>query len=316
VARIPSPAPALLSARPQLEVRDLELVLALAAAGSTAGAASALHLTQSAVSRALGQAEERVGVRLFERGARGLSATAAGLRLLAGAPTVLEQLRQLERAVAAPAPEPERVRLVCECYTAYRWLPSAMASMRERWSDLRVEVSAEHTSDPVRALLRSKIDIALLTTGALPKGRGLCEQPLFADEVVFVMSARHRLAGQRRITALGLAGEPLITGNTPQAEARWFLRAAFGRRRPKLEFLRFPLTEAILDAARAGMGVAVLSEWVASGYLERGDLVLRRLASGPLRRPWRIAYREELTGVAERLKAELVGSAPRLHAVG
>ena len=49
-----------------------------------------------------------------------------------------------------------------------------------------------------------------------------------------------------------------------------------------------------MDAARAGMGVAVLSEWMASGYVERGDLVVRRLASRPLRRPWRIAYRDEL----------------------
>lgn len=314
--RIPAALASSAALRPQLEIRDLELVLALSAAGSTAGAASALHLTQSAVSRALGQAEERVGVRLFERSARGLVPTGAGLRLLAGAPALLEQLRQLERAVAGPAEEPQHVRLVCECYTAYRWLPSAMANMRERCSDLRVEVGAEHTADPVRALVRSQIDVALLTTAALPKGQGLREEPLFSDEVVFVMSDRHPLAKQRRITAQALSGEVLISGNAPPAEARWFARAAFGRRRPKLEFLRFPLTEAIMDAARAGMGVAVLSEWVASGYLERGDLVLRRLASGPLRRPWRLAYREPLAGIAERLKAALVSGAPRLHAVG
>jgi LysR family transcriptional regulator for metE and metH len=292
------------------------LVLALAAAGSTAGAACVLHLTQSAVSRALGQAEERVGVPLFERGARGLSPTVAGRRLLAGAPSILQQLHELERAVAAPLQEPERVRLVCECYTAYRWLPSAMANLREQWSDLEVEVGAEHTGDPVRALVRGKIDLALLTTSALPKGQGLRQQPLFADEIVFVMAPRHRLAHQRRITPLQLQAEQLITGNTPPAEARWFMRAAFGRRRPKLHFLQLPLTEAIMDAARAGMGVAVLSEWIASGYVEQGDLVVRRFSSGPLRRPWRIAYRDELAGVAERLKGVLAGVVPHLRVAG
>lgn len=302
--------------RPQLEVRDLELVLALSVAGSTASAASALHLTQSAVSRALCQAEERVGARLFERSARGLAPTAAGSRLLAGAADILEQLRQLERAVSAPSPAPQRVRVVCECYTAYRWLPSALASLRQRWAELALEVEPKHTADPVRALAAGKVDVALLTTSALPKGEGLREQPLLADEVVLVMSERHRLAQHRRITAAELAGESLITGYAPPAEARWFGRAAFGRRRPKLTFLRFPLTEAIIDAARAGLGVAVLSEWMASGYLESGDLVVRRLASGPLRRPWRIAYREELAEVAERLKPALVSSAPRLRAVG
>lgn len=310
--RIVAPAPPPL--RPQLEVRDLELVLALAAAGSTAGAASSLYITQSAVSRALSQAELRLGVQLFERTSRGLVPTAAGERLLAGAPGVLRELQALERAAVAPAPAPQKVALVCECYTAYRWLPSAVADLRERWSDLQLVVRSEHTRAPIAALLDGKVDVALLTTGELPKGRGLREQPLFTDEVVFLMAPRHPLATQRRITPLQLQAEQLITGHTPPAEARWFMRAVFGRRRPKLHFLLLPLTEAIVDAARAGMGIAVLSEFVAQGYAERGDLVVRRLAKGPLNRPWRIAYRDELSAVAERLKAALLSFAPRVDA--
>jgi len=310
------PAPVTLSApRPQLEIRDLELVLSLAGAGSTAGAVGRLHLTQSAISRALSQAEARLGVQLFERTSRGLLPTTAGQRLLAGAPAVLRQLHELELATAAPEQEPQRLALVCECYTAYRWLPSVIVDLRQRWADLQLEVRSEHTRDPVAALLRGKIDLALLTTGDLPKGQGLREEPLFADEVVFVMSSQHPLAAQRRITPLQLQSEQLITGNTPVAEARWFARATFGRRRPKLRFLHLPLTEAIMDAARAGMGVAVLSEWVAMGYVERGDLVVRRLADGPLMRPWRIAYRSEHHGVAARLKAVLESLAPRLRVV-
>jgi LysR family transcriptional regulator for metE and metH len=297
-------------------VRDLELVISLAAVGSTAGAASRLHLTQSAISRALNQVEARLGVRLFERNSRGLSPTPAGQRLLAGAPAVLRQLHELERSAAAPEREPERVGFVCECYTAYRWLPSVLVDLRKRWSDLQLEVRSEHTRDPVGALLSGKIELALLTTSELPRGQGLREEPLFADEVVFVMAPQHRLAAQRRLTPLQLQGEQLITGDTPVAEARWFVRAAFGRRRPKLHFLHLPMTEAIMDAARAGMGVAVLSEWIAMGYVERGDLVVRRLAKGPLKRPWRIAYRNELSGVAARLRAALIGFAPRLRAVG
>jgi len=308
--RIAEPTP---EVRPQLEVRDLELVLALAAAGVPRALAAPLHLTQSAISRALGQAEARLGVQLFERNSRGLSLTAAGQRLQAGAPAVLRQLHELERAATAPERVPEKLALVCECYTAYRWLPSVIADLRERWSELMLEVRSEHTREPTAALVRGKIDVALLTTSELPKGQGLREEPLFTDEVVFVMAAQHPLAAQRRITPLQLTGEQLITGNTPAAEARWFLRAAFGRRRPKLHFLHLPLTEAIMDAARAGMGVAVLSEWVALGYVERGDLVVRRLSKGPLKRPWRIAYRDEQQGVAERLKAALIGFAPRLR---
>lgn len=302
-----------LPARPQLEIRDLELMLALATARSTAGAAGILHITQSAVSRALTQVEGRVGVRLFERSARGLAPTPAGERLIGGAPLVLEQLYELERSVSAPAAPPLHVRLVCECYTAYRWLPSAMSELGQRMPDLDVEVATDHTRDPVIALLRDKIDVALLTTAVVPKAKGLVEQPLFSDEVVFVLSRHHPLAKAPKLTAQALRDVPLITSNTPPSEARWFLGNVFGRRPPKLHFLRFPLTEAIIDAARAGMGVAVLSEWMASGYLEAGDLVVKRLSSGPLRRPWRIAYRREVEAMAERLRAALIGAVPHMR---
>lgn len=302
-------------ARPQLEVRDLELVLALATAGTTAGAASALHITQSAISRALAQAEERVGARLFQRTARGVAPTLAGERLIAGAASILARLSELEQSVASPVVAPTRVRLVCECYTAYRWLPSAITSLRQRLPGLDVELALEHTSAPVAALVQGDIDVALLTTGSLPASeRGaLVERPLFSDEIVFILGASHPLANARALGRDDLRAFPLITSNTPPAEARWFLVSVFGRRPPKLTFMRLPLTEAIIDAARAGMGIAVLSEWMSSGYLGGGDLVVKRLASGALRRPWRIAYRRDAAPAAERLISALAGSAPNLY---
>ncbi len=301
------------SARPQLEVRDLQLVLALAEAGSTAAAAQYLHLTQSAVSRALTQAEERLGARLFERGARGVTPTAAGARLIAGAGSLLSGLLELEHAVSAPAAAPQRVRVVCECYTAYRWLPSAVTQLRERLPDLELSIRTEHTRDPVRGLLENEIDIALLTTGQLPKGQArFAERALFSDEVIFLLSAQHRLAHAKSLTREDLCAERLISANTPPPERAWFLRAVFGRRKPKLEFLPLPLTEAIVDAARAGMGIAVLSEWMASGYVGDGTLLVKRLSSGPLRRPWRIAYRRDAAELAQRLQSALAACAPRL----
>jgi len=298
---------------PQLEVRDLRLVLALADAQSTAGAAERLHITQSAVSRALAQAEGRLGLTLFERNARGVLPTAAGTRLITAAPRLLSELREVERWLAAPAPLPTRVRLVCECYTAYRWLPSAVVHLRERMPDLELTIAYDHTRDPVRGLLRSEVDVALLTTARLPvaAARALAERPLFADEVVFLVSAKHRLAHVKALTPRDLCEEPLITGHAPPGEGNWFFREVFGRTKPKLKFLRFPLTEAIADAARAGMGIAVLSEWMAGSYVNDGELVIKRLGKGPLRRPWRIAYQRSMAETAQRLVGALIASAPR-----
>ena len=299
--------------RPRLDVRDLQVVLAVAGARSTAKAAGTLHLSQSAVSRALLMAEDKIGARLFDRTVRGLTPTAAGARLIGAAGPFLAQLADLESVVAAPADAPVHVRLVCECYTAYRWLPSALVKLRPNLPRLDVTLVVDQTNAPVPALLAGDADIALLTTASV---RGnLRERALFSDEIVFVVAASHPLAAVTSIAPADLRENVLITSSTtPAAESHWFFTRVFGRRIPKLRFLRFPLTEAIVDAARAGMGIAIMSEWIASSYLGGGELVVKRLKGGPLLRPWRIAYRPEHETSARRLSEALAGSAPRAYA--
>jgi LysR family transcriptional regulator for metE and metH len=295
---------------PRLDVRDLRVVLALASAGTTAQAASVLHLTQPAVSRALLAAEDKLGTRLFDRTPRGLVPTAAGQRLVTGATRLLVELGDLEHLVRTPVTPPRRIRLVCECYTAYHWLPSTLMRLRKSLPELEVALAVDHTREPVAALEAGELDVALITTSVVPRGR-LEERPIFSDEVVFIMSASHPLAARKTLTPADLRENTLLTGQGASAESHWFISTVFGRARPQLHFERLPLTEAILDVTRAGMGIAVLSEWIASPHLDKGDLVAKRLASGPLRRPWRLAWRREVNDAALRLLSALEGIAPR-----
>ncbi len=165
--------------------------------------------------------------------------------------------------------------------------------------ELDIALAVEHTREPVAALGDGLIDVALLTTAEVPARLG--EQALFADEVVFVLAASHPLAAHAALTQADLRAATLLTAPPPAGELRWFLSRVFGRARPTLAFQRVPLTEAIIDLSRAGMGVAILSEWIAAPHLVRGDLVVRRLTSGPLHRPWRIAWRPEIAPLIPRL---------------
>jgi LysR family transcriptional regulator for metE and metH len=65
-----------------LELRHLELVRAVAEEGSLSRAALRLHVTPSALSHQLRDAEERLDVKLFDRVGRRLRLSAAGERLL------------------------------------------------------------------------------------------------------------------------------------------------------------------------------------------------------------------------------------------
>lgn len=301
--------------KPRLCVRDLDVVLALARAGSTVKAAASLHITQSAVSRGLHLAEQKLGVALFQRTPRGLIPTSAGKRLIEGAGPVLAGLVALEARAVAPRTEPVELRLACECYTAYRWLPSTLASLRTSWpgrAPLVVKLMPEHTAAPATALAAGELDVALLTTSSTRSP--VIERPLFDDEIVFLLSATHPLAAEPWLTRRHLSEHPLITSNqTPKPEVRWFVEAVFGKSKPRLESLQFPLTEAIVDAARAGMGIAVMSEWIAGGYLPSADLRVMRLKGKPLRRSWRIAFRRESEEGATVLARALSAAAPRVH---
>lgn len=300
--------------RPRLDVRDLQVVLALAAAGSTAKAAPRLHLTQSAVSRALREAENKLGVALFRRDVRGLTPTGEGERLIAGARDALAHLVELERRTLAPVADLRVIRLVCECYTAYRWLPSTLARLRTVMPGVDLVLRIDHTGSPAAALVDGEVDIALLTTSEVP--RTIEVVPLFSDEVVFMMSPSHPLASRTAVSRRDLRENVLLVStSTPDAERHWFSRQVFGRTRPKLRLLALPLTEAIADAARAGMGVAVLSEWIASPYLAAEDLVVRRFEGGPLLRPWRMAFRSEARDVVRSLCAAMQDAGPRIPAV-
>ena len=296
-----------------LDVGDLELVLAIAQSGSTVRASAALHLTQSAVSRGLLAVEDKLGTKLFDRQARGVALTAAGRRFVSGAGGVLSQLVELEQHVRTGTAGDVPLRVVCECYTAYRWLPSTLAALQPA-TGLEITVAIDHTKAPVEALLAGDVDVALLTTAKV--GPSLVEEPLFSDEIVFVVSSKHPLAGRAAIGVEDLKAYPMISSTaTPEPESQWFMRQVFGRATPRLEQLQFPLTEAVIDATRAGLGIAAMSEWVARPYVSGGDVVAKPFRGKRLHRPWRLAYRREVAASARRLATALVGAPPRLFAV-
>ena len=83
-----------------LSLRHLNLLVAIAREGSLLAAAQAVGLTQSAVTKALQEAEAVVGERLFDRTNRGALPTQAGEVLLAHARLVLTQLRHAGQELA------------------------------------------------------------------------------------------------------------------------------------------------------------------------------------------------------------------------
>ena len=84
----------------ELEIRHLKLVVAVAETGSVTAASKRLHVTQSALSHQLRDAEEKVGTRLFLRSSKRMVPTIAGERMLRSARTILKELDTPRREIA------------------------------------------------------------------------------------------------------------------------------------------------------------------------------------------------------------------------
>jgi LysR family transcriptional regulator for metE and metH len=276
---------------PALEMRHLRLVQAIAEEGSVTRAGLRLHLTQSALSHQLRDAEDRLGVRLFDRVGRRLRLSAAGERLLSVARTVLAELERAEREVkAAAAPPRALVRLTTQCNTVYHWLPARLQRFERTHPEVDVQVVAGATDDPVKALLAGAIDLAIVHRPVRDARVKLL--PLFRDEMVVVMRPGHRLSGEPFVSAEHLGREHLILYSIPREANLVFREVLTPAGVAPERVTHIQLTEAIVELVKAGLGVSVLARWSVAPQLERGELVARPLTRGGRYRSWSAAWRK------------------------
>lgn len=271
----------------KLELRHLKLIHAIAEEGSVTKAGGRLFLTQSALSHQLRDAEEKLRAPLFTRVNKKMVLTPAGERLLKSARVVLEEMERAEEDIKQIALRREGVlRLSTECYTCYHWLPSLLKAFNRKFPRIEVQVVVEATRAPHQALLDGKIDLALVSS-QVPNGK-IVTRPLFRDEMVVVMSNDHRLASQPYVRAEDFAGEHLILYSDPDESraVQQVLRPAGVT--PK-RVSNVQLTEAIIEMAKAGIGVGILHRWAVAPQVEAGLIRALPLTRKGLHRRWSAA---------------------------
>ena len=115
------------------QVDDLRLLVALAEAGSLAGAARAIRVNHASAWRRLGALEGRLGVRLFERGRDGYEPTAAGEAAIVEAERTLGGLAKLERRLAGQDIRPTGMVRLTTTDTLLDLVMPALAALQMRF---------------------------------------------------------------------------------------------------------------------------------------------------------------------------------------
>jgi DNA-binding transcriptional LysR family regulator len=133
--------------------------LAVAETGSLSGAARSLSLSQPTLGRQIKQLEDQMGLRLFERQARGLELTDTGESLLEPARAMRAAFGQLRLRAAGRDHKMEgTVRITASEVMAHHVLPKIIAGMREAEPNIQIELVP---SDASENLLFREADIAV-----------------------------------------------------------------------------------------------------------------------------------------------------------
>jgi LysR family transcriptional regulator for metE and metH len=291
-----------------LEVRHLRLIRAIAEEGGPTRAAARLHLTQSAVSHQLADLEGRLGVSLFTRVRRQLKLTPAGARLVDFARTMLADLSRVEREIyQASTRKREMLRIAVECFTSYHWLPSIVSALATEEPHVEVRIVLEATREPVAALLRGTLELALVSSPV--RDRQLVSVPLFEDEWAVMLSPSHPLVARPYISAVELARETLFAPDAPRSDAERLRELIATERASAPRTVPIPLTDAMVELVKAGLGVSLVSRWAVAPWESRGEIVTRRFTRAGLAESWSVVYRRDaesrlpLARFAELLRA-------------
>jgi LysR family transcriptional regulator for metE and metH len=267
---------------------DIEIAVAIAEEGTITAAARRLHLSQSALSHHLKSLEERIGSALFVRQPRCMAPTAVGEEFIRRGSLIQLEFRQMELDLATMAQGAAQViRLGTQCYTSYHWLPSLVSRHSSLAQRVRLRIVPEATQRAVDALIHGEIDFAILSSEG--QDDRLHYWHLLQDEIVLVVAKDHPLSRKRKIMPEDLRGESLLIHSTPDGRHVVVdgLLASHGVR-PQ-EVIRLQLTEAILEMAAAGMGVAAAARWMVSSAASARGLSLVSFGPQPVVRQWRCA---------------------------
>src|SRR3954453_19919808 len=205
-----------------LDVRRLQVLLAVVELGSVTAAAEALTYTPSGISQQLRGLEPDGGHPLRRRHARGMVPTEAGLALSVHARRVLRQLEAAQADLDEIAGlRRGQVALGTFPTVASSFLPLVVRRFRQLHPDIRLDIRSAREAQLVEWLENGTVDLSLLWDYEWrrldPAELELTE--LFEDPTVLVVAADHPLARRRRLDIADLGGEGWMgAGEAPVRE--------------------------------------------------------------------------------------------------
>ncbi|WP_426245648.1 LysR substrate-binding domain-containing protein [Nocardioides sp. LHG3406-4] len=191
-----------------MDISQLRYFVAVVDAGSLSRAASALHMSQPALSQRMAQLERDLDVRLLDRGPRGVRATGIGQELYRDAHRLLRQFDELARGVTQRHPVRGLVAVGLPSAAAAHLAAPLFALTRRTFPGVHLELFESMSSYIEELFSRGRMDLALRyrTDRTAPAG----ETPLYSEDLYLVGDAGRASESDEEIRLADLAGVPLV----------------------------------------------------------------------------------------------------------
>lgn len=297
-----------------MDLRQLEVLRAIAETGSFTAAGRRLHLSQSAVSRHVLLLEDEFQEPLFLRAGRRVQITPAGEALLQLSHRVFADIRDTASGILDTHKAlTGTLRLVGGMTVCMYVFPRLLKEYRRRHPGVEIKVTTGSTPRLMRRLRSGAADLGLLT---LPvDDRMLATTPAIREELLLVMPPGHRLARRTHVKAADLVRQPFVLfeagSNTRRVIDEFFVR---GQIQPRV-VTETENVEVIKSMVRAGLGVSIVPYQSVAREVRAGTLRSARVAGHRLVREtgWVHLRANRVPRIVQEMKETLSRILPRLR---
>jgi len=277
-----------------MEIRHLRLIKAIVEEGSITKAIDKLHLTQSALSHQLKEAEYQLGTKIFLRINKKLILTKAGEKLYATANEILDKLSDTEKEIKQLIfGEVGEIRISTECYSSYHWLPSVLKQFHLLYPNIELKIVMEATHYPLQKLQENILDIAIISDPI--KDENIKYVELFQDEMMMVVSENHSWTGKKFVVAEDFINEHLLIHSLPLETVTVYQFLLEPAKVSPKKITPLPLTEASIEMVKADMGIMAMAKWALQPYLKNNSIKAIKIGKNGLKRKHYIAYMSNKT---------------------
>lgn len=168
-----------------MDVRQLELFLAVMEHGSVTRAAERVYLSPGAVSLQLHSLATELQTELFVRTGKRFAPTPAAERLSDLAKGVVRQVRRIEHEFSNnPAVDTRPFHLATGASTLIHRLPKPLRQLRQKFPNVPIQITVSATEEMVAGLMERRFDLAIIS---LPYDEtNLTILPLFEEELLIL----------------------------------------------------------------------------------------------------------------------------------